>query len=75
MSEIAYPCKRSVTQFVAEVWNWLWPKVEHIFIKSEDSPETAELIRQLPTEDQAKVLVPHWHAGEGGNNRKQEGGQ
>ena len=59
LHEIAYPCKRSVTQFVAEVWNWLWPKVEHIFIKSEDSPETAELIRQLPTEDQAKVLVPH----------------
>lgn len=31
--------------------------VEHIFIKSEDSPETAELIRQLPTEDQAKVTL------------------
>lgn len=35
--------------------------VEHIFIKSEDSPETAELIRQLPTEDQAKVTL--WESG------------
>mmetsp|Transcript_7722 Transcript_7722/g.18545 ORF Transcript_7722/g.18545 Transcript_7722/m.18545 type:complete len:410 (+) Transcript_7722:33-1262(+) len=31
--------------------------VEHIFIKAEDSPQVAELVRQLPAADQEKVSV------------------
>jgi len=34
--------------------------VQHIFIQSEDSPATVEMIQQLPTEDQYKVTL--WEA-------------
>lgn len=34
--------------------------VDHIFVKSEDSPETAKTIRQLSAEEQAKVT--HWES-------------